>query len=389
MKNNSVFIEIECSSKNKKNQITCGDVFLSRKIKEEKRTIAVLSDGLGSGIKANILATMTANMAMNFTVHNQPVERSAYSIINTLPEDDVRRISYATFTIVDIAHDGATRIIEYGNPQFFIMREKRVIIPEQNAEMEIPELFSYKFQAKLGDRIILFSDGISQSGMGSVSMPFGWEDERLKEFVRTTIVTYPYISAARLSQIILAEALKNDAYTPDDDMTCAVIYFRKPRSMMIVSGPPYSKDKDKLMANMVDEFEGTKIVCGGTTAQILGRELEREITVDMNHLATDLPPTAEMEGIDLITEGILTLGRLDLFLTNGCPEDIQSNNPAAMIFEQLMENDEIHFLIGTSINPSHQDPDLPQELEIRRNVIKKIASCLEEKYLKNVEVSYL
>ncbi len=389
MKNSPVFIEIECSSKNKKGKITCGDVFLSRKIKEEERTIAVLSDGLGSGIKANILATMTANMAMNFTLHNQPVKRSALSIINTLPEDDVRKISYATFTIVDIAHDGATKIIEYGNPQFFILRNGNVITPEKNEEMGIPDLFSYKFQARLNDRIVLFSDGISQSGMGTAKMPFGWEDSGLKEFVKTAITIRPDMSAAKLSQRILAESLKNDAYTADDDMTCAVIYFRKPRKMMIVSGPPYTKDKDKLMAGMFDEFQGTKIVCGGTTAKILGRELKREISVDINHIADDLPPIAQMQGADLITEGILTLGRLDLFLSNGCPENISPNNPAAMIFNHLMENDEIQFLIGTSINPSHQDPDLPQELEIRRNVIKKIAACLEDKYLKHVYISYL
>ncbi len=389
MKNSPVFIEIERSTKNKRGEITCGDVFLSRKIKEEERTIAVLSDGLGSGIKANILATMTANMAMNFRLHNQPVKRSALSIINTLPEDDVRKISYATFTIVDIAHDGATKIIEYGNPQFFILRKGKVITPEKNEEMGIPDLFSYKFQAQLNDRIVLFSDGISQSGMGSAKMPFGWEDSGLKEFVRTAITVRPDMSAAKLSQRILAEALKNDAYTADDDMTCAVIYFRKPRKMMIVSGPPYTKDKDKLMAGMFDEFTGTKIICGGTTAKIVGRELKREISVDINHIADDLPPIAQMKGVDLITEGILTLGRLDLFLSKGCPENIRPNNPAAMIFNHLMENDEIQFLVGTGINPSHQDPDLPQELEIRRNIIKKIAACLEEKYLKSVDISYL
>ncbi len=389
MRTNPIFIEIEHSSENKKGNITCGDVFLSRKVKEEKRTIAVLSDGVGSGIQANILATMTANMAMNFTLHNQPVERSAHSIINTLPEDNVRKISYATFTIVDIAHDGATKIIEYGNPQFFILRRGNVIIPKQNAEMEISDLFSYKFQAQLGDRIVLFSDGITQSGIGTSSMPFGWEDSGLQDFVKSLITAYPDISAARLSQYILSKALMNDMHKAVDDMTCAVIYFRKPRKMIIASGPPYTKDKDKLMANIIDEFQGTKIVCGGTTAKILGRELQRDISVDINHMADDLPPTAQMKGIDLITEGILTLGRLDVFLSNGCPKNIPDDNPAAMIFHHLMENDEIHFLVGTSINPSHQDPELPQELEIRRNVIKKIANCLEEKYLKSVTIDYM
>ncbi len=133
-------------------------------------------------------------------------------------------------------------------------------------------------------------------------------------------------------------------------MTCAVVYFREPRKMIIASGPPYTKDKDPLMANMIDEFQGTKIVCGGTTAKILGRELQRDISVDINHMADDLPPTAQMEGIDLITEGILTLGRLDVFLSNGCPKNIPDDNP---------------------------------------DVIKKIANCLEEKYLKSVTISYM
>ncbi len=389
MKNSAAFIEIEHASENKKGQMVCGDVFLSRKVKEEKRTIAVLSDGLGSGIKANVLATMTANMAMNFTLHDQPVERSARSIINTLPEDQVRKISYASFTIVDVAHNGATRIIEYGNPQFFILRKGNVIIPESKAEEGVRELFSYQLQAELGDRIVLFSDGVSQSGIGQAHMPFGWEDSGLKDFVKDYVSAYPDVSAAKLSRRILAEALKNDGYKAADDITCAVIYFREPRKMMIVTGPPYTKEHDKLMADTIAEFRGTKIVCGGTTAQILGREFQNEIEVDMNHLGGDLPPTAQMDGVDLITEGILTLGRLDQFLSGGCPNEVSADNPAAIIFHHLMENDEIRFLVGTSINPSHQDPDLPEELEIRRNVIKKIAACLEDKYLKDIKISYI
>jgi hypothetical protein len=54
-----------------------------------------------------------------------------------------------------------------------------------------------------------------------------------------------------------------------------------------------------------------------------------------------------------------------------------------------MNADVIHFLVGTCVNIAHQDPNLPVELEIRRNVIKKIIRILEEKFLKQVKVQYL
>jgi len=386
--NEQIFIEIEEASVQKNGKMVCGDVFLSRKLKNEKRTIAVLSDGLGSGIKANILATMTANMAMSFTVNDQPVERSARSIINTLPEDSVRKISYASFTIVDIALDGATRIIEYGNPQFFVLRNDEIIVPE-SVKQEVEELFSYRFDAQMGDRIILFSDGVTQSGIGKQDMPFGWGDKKLKAFTQSYVHNNQDISAYKLSHRILAEALKNDGYTAADDISCAVIYLRRPRKLLISTGPPYTPENDERLATSIKEFQGIKIICGGTTAQIVSKLWKKDIDVDINSACHELPPSASMEGVNLITEGILTLGKLSSFLEAGNADSVPGDNPAKQIYSLLMENDQINILAGTSINPSHQDPNLPEELEIRRNVVKKIARILEVKYLKEVIVNYI
>ncbi len=381
------FIEIGNENIQKAGEEVCGDVFMSRKLQEEGRSVAVLSDGLGSGIKANVLATMTASMALNFTIANQAVEHSAQSIRNTLPIDEERKINYATFTIIDIEYDGETTILEYGNPQFLIFRGNEALNIKKSTIKA--ELEKNCFKAQKEDRIILFSDGVSQSGIGRADMPFGWELDDLKSFIAYNLNKDQYISAQKLSKILVNRALLNDSFKAKDDITCSVIYFRDPRNLIICTGPPYKMEKDQLMAKTVSEFNGSKIICGGTTAQIISRELEKEIDVDIFSGDGELPPVSEIEGIDLVTEGILTLGKVAEYLERNELNKIKSSSPAGKIIKLLLKHDKITFLVGTRINEAHQDPALPVELEIRRNVVKKITRLLDENYLKEVHIQYI
>jgi hypothetical protein len=383
------FIEIGHKNLQKQGQEVCGDVFMSRKLQEEGRTIAVLSDGLGSGIKANILATMTASMALNFTIANQPVERSAQSIRDTLPVDSERKINYASFTISDIEYDGETTILEYGNPQFLVFRGKDLMGREATENHNTDQIEVSHFMAQKEDRIILFSDGVSQSGIGRADMPFGWEIEDLKQFVSGHLANHPHMSAQKLARLIVNRAHLNDTFSAQDDISCSVIYFRKPRNLIVCSGPPYKKEKDATMAQTIQSFNGTKIICGGTTAQIISRELECEIEADLTSNDLELPPVSHMDGVDLVTEGILTIGKVSEWLESKDPDEIDNKNAAGQIINHLLVHDKIIFLIGTRINEAHQDPSLPVELEIRRNVIKKIAQILEEKYLKEVHIQFI
>jgi stage II sporulation SpoE-like protein len=383
-----MFIDIASRNMEKDKQLVCGDVFLSKRVKEENRLVAVLSDGLGSGIKANVLATMTANMALNFILADQPVERSAESIRNTLPVDSDRMISYASFTIVDTEFDGTSRIIEYGNPQSMVFRGSRLLETSKD-KLGDGEINISNFKAVLDDRIILFSDGVSQSGMGMSSMPFGWEMSLMKKFLESLIFSNPSISAEQLCSKIMARALLNDGYKPKDDISCSVIHFREARQLLICTGPPYKKDKDSIMADIVESFSGKKVLCGGTTAIILSRELGREVETDLENMDSTLPPCSNMEGIDLITEGILTLGKVAESLSIETWKELGKYNSAKLLLELIMSHDKITFLVGTSVNGAHQDPSLPVELDIRRNVIKKIALLLENKYLKETEINYI
>ncbi len=383
-----MFIDTNSGFLPKHGQIVCGDVFLSEKINNENRLIAVLSDGLGSGIKANILANMTASMAMNFTIHDQPIERSAKSIRDTLPIDSERKIAYASFTIIDIEFDGKTRIIEYGNPQFLVFRKSEPLEIENTISQD-GELNVLEFNAQIEDRIILFSDGVSQSGIGSNEMPFGWDTEQMQQKISKVISKYPEISSSELQNIIINQASRNDSFEPKDDITCAVMYFRHPRKLLICTGPPYSKDKDTVIAEKLKKFSGEKVICGGTTAQIIARELNEELETNIEHIVSDLPPVSHIKGVDLVTEGILTLGKSAEILKSGNYAEIDKLDPARQLVNQFLNHDTIDFLTGTKINEAHQDPNLPIELEIRRNVIKKIAYLLENKYLKETELTFI
>lgn len=387
-----IFIEVDHSQKSKTGNPVCGDCFMSQKLANEGRIITVLSDGLGSGIKASVLSTMTAVMAMNYTGMNETILQTALSIIHTLPQDMERKISYSTFCIFDIDRSGTAKIIEYETPPVGLFRNGQWIeipkkkIPVERTDLENTFLWVSELQLEKEDRLICFTDGVSQSGMGTPQMPFGWDKEVIP-YISGILQQHPGISAKELSGKIVAQAERNDGYTSLDDTSCCVIYPRTPRNLLICTGPPYDEKKDRYLAEKVNEFSGKKILCGGTTANIIARELSLPVTVGLESPDKELPPVSYMEGIDLITEGILTLGKVERLLSQGQCQ--RPYGPAEQMVNLLLNSDRITFIVGTRINTAHQDPNLPMELEIRRNVVKKIKYLLETKYLKNVEISYL
>jgi hypothetical protein len=389
------YIEVNSQQRNHDGERICGDVFLYRYIKEEDRVIAVLSDGMGHGVKANILATLTATMALNFTREHKEVDRIAEIIMNTLPVCSDRKISYSTFTIIDIENSGKATILEYDNPSTIILRGNSVFDPQwKNVTLDKGKnagkvLKTCSFMPSKEDRVILCSDGVSQSGMGSEQFPFGWERDSVAYYASALISSDPSISAITLAGKIVTMAHKNDAYKAKDDISSAIIYFREPRKLLLCTGPPYEKEKDFDLAARVKDFKGKVILSGGTTADIVARELKRKIVDELVFEDPELPPESFLEGIDLVTEGILTLQKVNEILKTYNNSVRLGKGPADKIVRMLMESDEIHFIIGTRINIAHQDPTLPVELEIRRTVVKRIARLLEDKWLKKVTFEYI
>jgi hypothetical protein len=388
------FIEVDYCQRAKYGQLISGDVFLTEKVKAEDRIVSVLTDGLGSGVKASVLASMTATMALKFAASPMDIRKSAEIIMDTLPICSVRKISYSTFTVVDMARSGQTRIIEHGNPSFLLIRpegeaciEKTEVRPERWRERVI----SYSsFEVKREDRIVFFSDGISQAGMGEYRTPFGWGLPAVETYICEQIDRHPHISARELSRALVTRAEEVDGLTAKDDITCAVVYVRSPRQLLVMTGAPFNRVHDHELAAMAELTPGRKVICGGTTANIVSRQLNRSIDIDLRQARDSrVPPSARMQGFDLVTEGILTLGEVLRILEEGfAPEELKPN-AAVRLTRLLLDSDVVRFAVGTRINEAHQDPNIPVDLDLRRNIVKRIARILEDKHMMRVIVQYI
>jgi hypothetical protein len=388
------FIEVDYCQRAKHGQLISGDVFLTEKVKEEGRIVSVLTDGLGSGVKASVLASMTATMALKFAASPMDIRRSAEIIMNTLPICSVRKISYSTFTVVDMARSGQTRIIEHGNPSFLLIRpdsETRIEKTELRPDRWRDRVINYtSFEVEREDRIVFFSDGISQAGMGEYRTPFGWGLPGVEAYIREQIDRHPHISARDLSRALVARAEEVDGLTAKDDITCGVVYVRSPRQLLVMTGAPFNRVHDQDLAKMAERTPGRKVICGGTTANIISRQLNRPIDIDLRQPRdTRVPPLARMQGFDLVTEGILTLGEVLRILEEGfAPEELKPN-AAVRLTRMLLDSDVVRFAVGTRINEAHQDPNIPVDLDLRRNIVKRIARVLEDKHMMRVMVQYI
>ena len=386
-----MFIDIDCAQIKKHGQNAFGDYFVSKRADNQERVLAVLSDGLGSGIKANILSCMTSTMLLRFIEEDIPIQKAATIIMDALPVCQIRKISYATFSAIDCRNDGSVWVVEEGNPSFVLIRKDKEV-PLTYTEFTSPKfpdrhLKLYQFKAEEGDRLVFCSDGVTQAGIGTHEYPLGFQRNGLVDFLQDYLKSDSKVSSTKLAQKVIQQALsvepKNQA---GDDISCAVLYFRKPRKALIFTGPPYNKIKDREYCMSFGFFMGKKAICGGTTANIVSRELKREITTIQSNSSADLPPIAQMNGIDLVTEGILTLTRANEYLERG---ELNHKDAAGLLVDFLLSSDIIEFMVGAMLNQAHYDPTLPIEIEVRRTVIKKMKKLLEDNYLKQVIINYI
>ncbi|KXS56612.1 MAG: hypothetical protein AMR96_01610 [Candidatus Adiutrix intracellularis] len=386
-----MFIDIHCTQVKKYGQNAFGDYFISKRLSREGRITAVLSDGLGSGVKANILACMTATMLLRFIEENFNIKKAAEIVMNSLPICKVRKMSYATFSILECNDDGNVRIIEEGNPDFIWMQgsEPKSIGYNIVRSRSFPNrhLKVYQFQVELGDRLIFCSDGVTQAGLGQEGRYKGkLKRSGLIELLQIVLKRQKNIASADLSRYLVQRA-QNLEYNGQakDDISAVVVYFRTPRRAMIFTGAPCDKSQDTYYAKIFERFDGQKAICGGTTAKLLARELGQTLSLRSDPKGDDLPPTAEMPGVDLITEGSLTLTRTLEYLDSGQMERLDA---AGQLVAFLLKSDLLIFMVGSKLNQANYAPRQPADFEIRRNLVRHLADILEKKYLKKVNIRH-
>ncbi len=387
-----LFVDLDFRQERKAGQAACGDRFVSRRLPDGKGLVMALSDGLGSGVKANILSTMTAVMAVKFAESNLEFPKAADTMMRVLPVCSVRKIAYATFTIAIFTQDGLLRIVETGNPSPLYIRngaalklDARVYSSDEWAGRTIR--LSEVYPAD-GDRLVMISDGVSQAGMGSEAHPSGWRRDDRLTFILRSLSPKQALSSRALSSMILEKALSLEkSRLPHDDMTCAAVHFHSPRTLLVVAGPPFNQGKDEAWAKEVAEFKGSKAVCGGSTSKIIARELDLDLRIETGRVGMDLPPAGSMDGFSIVTEGILTLTRAAQILEGR--EFPRPDDPASRLAILMRDHDTIQFLVGTKVNEAHQDPSMPTEIELRRAVVKRIEAALRERYLKDAKIKYV
>jgi hypothetical protein len=367
----------------KHNEELCGDsIAVSRHA--DSVTLA-LSDGLGSGVKANILATLTTRIAMGMLENDLPLGEVVQTLTETLPVDRVRKLAYSTFAIAQFFKQGTARIVEFDSPAAVFLRRRKVqpVLYEERV-LEEKRIQEGVLKLENGDWVIFVSDGVLNAGIGGV-YPLGWGWEQAARFMEEQ--AHQDLTADDLADKI-AETV-NELYVgaPGDDVSIVVIKVRHKLVATVFTGPPADKSLDEEVISRFVKRSGRLAVCGGTTAKIVARHLGQPLEVDLKTITDDVPPMGQLEGIDLVSEGILTLTRASELLRSGVKKrDVRfRTDGAANLIRLLLNVDHIHFIIGQAVNPAHQNPDLPHQLGIRHMVVQEIGEELKER---GKEVTY-
>lgn len=389
----NIGLEVSHKSLCKHGEELCGDTL--EIIKTEDSDIIILSDGMGSGVKANILATLTSKILGTMLRQGAKIEDCVETIAKTLPVCSVRRVAYSTFSILQIFNNGEAYLVEYDNPGCVLIRNKAVFnIPYEVKEVEGKTIREYRFQVRMNDYFVMFSDGVVHAGVGNL-MNFGWGWPRVAEYIRKSCQD-KVISAPRLTSMICK--ICDDLYmnSPGDDTTVVVARIVKRKNVNIFTGPPTSYDDDAVLMRDFMTTPGKKIVSGGTSANIASRILNKKIIASIAYTDPEIPPIAALEGVDLVTEGVLTLNRCANMLEQYNKGDVSSKffdsldaeNGAAMIAKMLIEDcTHLNMFVGKAMNAAHQNLGLPFDLSIRMRLVEKIKSeC--EKMGKAVVVKY-
>lgn len=358
---------------------------------DEHSTVIVLSDGLGSGVKASILSTLTSKIISTMMSEGLPIEECVSTIAATLPVCSVRGVAYSTFTIIHLLNNLTAEVIQYDNPQVVLIRdENNYDYPKTEMNIGGKKIFKSIIKLQENDVFIAMSDGCPHAGIGT-AYNFGWKRDDIIAFMET-LVPAGY-TAKTLSTMLVDECNRLYGNQPGDDATACVVRIRKREPMNMLFGPPSNRDDADRMMSLFFSKEGKHIICGGTTSSIAAKYLHKPLKAHLD-FDGDVPPTAEIEGVDLVTEGVITVNKVveyakDYLAENKYYEHWSYKKDGASMISRLLfeEATDINFFVGRAVNPAHQNPDLPINFHIKMNLVEELSKCLKLMG-KRIKVSY-
>ena len=388
---NNLWTDTGYISLNHVNEQLCGDR-VEIIGNNEKSLTMVLADGLGSGVKANILSTLTSKIICTMMANGMPIEECVDTIAKTLPVCSVRQVAYSTFTIIRITDNTTAEIIQFDNPNVILLRNgKSVDYPIVSRVIEGKTILESRIPLQLHDVFIAMSDGAIYAGVGK-TMNFGWQRENIIEYAER--LYDDTLSAKMIASMIVDECNRLYEGEPGDDTTVAAVRIRERTPVNLLMGPPADpRDATKMMTLFFSK-EGKKIVCGGTTSNVVSRYLGQPIIASLDYHDPDVPPISRIKGVDLTTEGVITLSKVltyaEDFLDQAKLASVWATQKdgASLIARELFENaTDVNFFVGRAINPAHQNPNLPITFGIKQQLITSLADCLR-KMGKHVRLSY-
>lgn len=388
---NDLCVDIGYKSINHHGEQLCGD-HVEIVEQNENSTVIVLADGLGSGVKASILSTLTSKIISTMMAAGLPIDECVATIAATLPVCSVRGVAYSTFTIMHLINNEIIEIIQYDNPHVIILRGgANYEYPKTEMNIDGKKIYKTTIRFQENDVFIAMSDGCPHAGIG-MSYNFGWKREDIIAYME--VMAMNGLTAKNLATMLVDECNKLYGNEPGDDATACVVKIRKREPVNLLFGPPSNPDDVNRMMSLFFSKQGKHIICGGTTSSIAAKYLGKPLQATLSFEKSDVPPIAKIEGVDLVTEGVITVNKVveyakDYLAENELYEQWYfKKNGAALICQILFEEaTDINFYVGRAINPAHQNPDLPINFNIKMNLVEELAKCLKEMG-KRIKVSY-
>ena len=387
---NNLCADIGWKSINHEGEELCGDHV--EIIERDEDSIIVLADGLGSGVKASILSTLTSKILSTMMANDIPLEECVSTIAATLPICKVRGLAYSTFTIIHIIDNAVAELIQFDNPHIILIRDCEICeYPENEVTIDNKKIYKSTIKLQENDIFIAMSDGCPHAGIGRV-FNFGWKREDIAEYMKT--FAHVGYTAKTLSTMLVDECNRQYDFNPGDDTTSVVVRIRRRSPVNMLFGPPRNRDDADRMMSLFFSKEGKHIVCGGTTSSIAAQYLGKPLRASLCFERSDIPPMGEIEGVDLVTEGVITVSKVleyarDALDKNDLYEEWSYQHDAASSICRLLfeEATDINFFVGRAVNPAHQNPDLPINFNIKMNLVDELSECLK-KMGKKVKVIY-
>lgn len=388
---NNLCADIGWKSINHEGEQLCGD-HVDIVEQNEDSTVIVLADGLGSGVKASILSTLTSKIISTMMAEGLSLEECVSTIAATLPICSVRGVAYSTFTIIHLINNETAELIQYDNPHVILLRNgKNFDYPKNELSINGKQIYKSVIDLQENDIFIAMSDGCPHAGIG-IAYNFGWRRDDIISFMEM-IADLGY-TAKTLSTMLIDECNKQYGYHPGDDATACVVRVRKREPMNLLFGPPRNRDDCDRMMSLFFSKEGKHIVCGGTTSSIAAKYLGKPVKATLNFEQSDVPPIAEIEGVDLVTEGVITINKVIEYAKDALSSNelygqwsIKQDGASRICRLLFEEATDINFYVGRAVNPAHQNPDLPINFNIKMNLVEELSNCLKQMG-KRIKVSY-